>query len=195
MTLLGEKVIMKEIIFSILFFAAQSTFAQTSAQDRFSIEEKYISELVVANKLSVTEGAKEIWVASKIYFPNDTLTHAFYESVLDYAQRLDKKQITQKQALDLLNAREARFREAIRMRDEENEKQKQHRQKAIDEENMQRDMLARQILDEQRRNQAIGTMLQGVGNAFRNAYPQPNPRTTTNCNSYVYGGQLMTNCQ
>ncbi len=186
---------MREIIFSILILFVQNTYAQTSAQERFSAEERYVTELVVANKLSVTEGAKEILVASKIYFPNDTLTHAFYESVLDYAQRLDKKQITQKQALDLLNAREARFREAIKMRDEENEKRKNQRQKAIEEENLQRDILARQILDEQRRNQAIGTMIQGIGNAFSNAYPQPTPRTTTNCNSYVYGGQLMTNCQ
>lgn len=132
------------VLFACFQIFQSAAFAQNSASDRFRSEEQSIVESVEAGKLTASEGAREILSASKAHFPTDTLTHSYYESVLDYATRMSKKEITPVKAQELLAIRTTRYHEALRARDEENrlkiaqqefERQREHelQQAAIEE--------------------------------------------------------------
>lgn len=169
-----------------------------SLRERFDAEIEAIAEAVEAGKMSPSEGGREMLMAARAYFPNDTLTHAYYESSLSYAERFERKEITQQQALELLRLRTIRFHEALTARTQE---QQQRRRAAQEEEARLREYqaqerarleyLAAQEADAARRRAVIGNMLQGMGNAFRNVYGQPG----VNCSTTSMPGVLTTNCR
>lgn len=185
------------IFFAIfLLVSATATFAQSnymeraraeSRIERFRAEEKSIVESVETGKLKVSEGAREILAASKAYFPNDTLTHSYYESVLSYAERMEKKEITSQKAQELLELRTKRFHDALQARD----KEQQEIRAAKDQEDARQAAFAEEERQDIARRQAIGGMLQGIGNGFRNAYGSGG----TNCTTSMYGNQAITNCR
>ena len=191
---------MKKIVIAFLFSIAQMALSQSapSLRERFDAEVLTIAETVEAGKLSPSEGAREMLMAAKAYFPNDTLTHAYYESALSYADRFERKEITRAQALELLQMRTARYSEALTARMQE---QMERNRAAQEEEARQREhqaqerarleYLAAQEADEARRRSMIGGMLQGIGGAFRNAYGQPG----VNCSTTAMPGVLTTNCR
>ncbi len=177
-----------KILFLVIFlgFFSGKSFSQNSASERFRAEEKSILESVESGKLTLTDGLRETLAASKAHFPNDTLTHAYYESALSYGIRLEKKEITHEKAQELLAIRTARYHEALRARDKENEQKKL----AQEQENARLAAIAEAQRQEHARQQAIGNMLQGVGNSFRNSYGNG-----TNCTTSMYGNQAFTNCR
>ena len=112
---------MKKIVIACLFGIAQMALSQSapSLRERFDAEVLTIAETVEAGKLGPSEGAREMLMAARAYFPKDTLTHAYYESALSYAERFERKEITQAQALELLQMRTARFNDALTARTQE----------------------------------------------------------------------------
>lgn len=191
---------MRKIVIACLFSIAQVAMAQSapSLQERFDAEVLNIAETVEARKLSPSEGAREMLMTARAYFPKDTLTHAYYESALSYAERFERKEITQAQALELLQIRTARYNEALTARTQE---QMQRNRLAQEEDARQREQqaqerarleyLAGQEAEEARRRAMIGGMLQGIGGAFRNTYGQPG----VNCSTTAMPGVLPTNCR
>lgn len=191
---------MKKILIACLFSVAQMALSQSapSLRERFEAEILTIAETVEAGKLGPGEGAREMLMAARAYFPKDTLTHAYYESALSYAERFERKEITQAQALELLQIRTARYNEALTARTQE---QMQRNRIAKEEDARQREQqaqerarleyLAAQEAEEARRRSMIGNMLQGIGAAFRNAYGQPG----VNCSTTAMPGGLTTNCR
>ena len=74
---------MKTIVSIVLVFAAlisAPVFAQNNAE-LFSKEVERIVAQYEAKKISQSVAAKEIFIASKSYFPNDKLTQDYYQSV------------------------------------------------------------------------------------------------------------------
>lgn len=186
---------MKIFITIFLLVSTTITFAQNNYMERsraeshierFRAEEASITKAAADGKIKTSEAAKEVLLASKVYFPNDTLTHAYYESVLSYAERMEKKEITSDQALELLDIRTKRFYEALQARSKEQESQRI----AQAQENARLAEIADAERREYARRQAVGNMLQGVGNAFRNSNGGG-----TNCTTSMYGNQAFTNCR
>ncbi len=191
---------MKRILITCLFIFAQAVMSQSAPtlRQRFDAEILTIADTVEAGKMGPTEGAREMLMAARAYFPNDTLTHAYYESTLSYAERFERKEITQAQALELLQIRTARYNEALtartqeqmqrnRIAQEENARQREHQAQ----ERARLEYLAGQEAEEARRRAMIGGMLQGIGGAFRNAYGHPG----VNCSTTAMPGVLTTNCR
>jgi len=191
---------MKKILIACLFAIAQAALSQSalSVRERFDAEILTIAETVEAGKLSPSEGAREMLMAARAYFPTDTLTHAYYESALSYAERFERKEITQAQALELLQFRTARFNDALTARMQEQmqrnrvEQEEDARQREYQAQERARfEYLAAQEAEEAQRRTMIGNMLQGIGGAFRNAYGQPG----VNCATTAMPGVLTTNCR
>jgi len=178
------------LLVSTTIALAQTNYMERSRAEnnieRFRAEEASIAKSAEDGKIKTSEAAKEVLLASKVYFPNDILTHAYYESVLSYAERMEKKEITRDRAVELLEIRTKRYHEALQARDKEKEAQRLTQ----DQENARLAAIADAERQEYARRQAVGNMLQGVGNAFKNSYGGG-----TNCTTSMYGNQAFTNCR
>jgi hypothetical protein len=171
---------MRFFVTAFFVFLSSFAFAQNSHSERFRAEEIAITKMAEDGKIKVSEAAQEVLTASKVYFPTDTLTHTYYESVLSYAQRMEKNEITRERALELLELRTTRYHEALYARDREQQAAKATQSQA--------QAMANAEQHAQEKKFATGIFLQGVANSLRNAYG-------TTCGTSAYGNQALTNCR
>lgn len=179
---------MKTIVSIVLVFAAlisAPVFAQNNAE-LFSKEVERIVAQYEAKKISQSVAAKEIFIASKSYFPNDKLTQDYYQSLSDYSDQLAKKSISQSKFDELTNARAERYEAAMEDRREANARAQ--RQAELENDRMRQAQAAAyaDAAQQYRNTAATATMLNGIGRAFNNSFGQSITPPPQICN--YYGG-------
>lgn len=155
----------------LLLILSHTSFAQSN-EDLYDRETDRILKQYEQGKINRTTSFRETLAATKTYRPNDRLTQAFFQSLLEYSEQQDKKLITQKKFEELLTARAERYREAsIEMVEARKQAQRQsdqdnarRRQDQIDAYNA--------AMAEQQNTAATAQMLQGIGRAFNSSFGQ-----------------------
>lgn len=168
----------KTVIAISLAIAASIASAQTPTQ-LYNAEEARIRQQLSTGAIGFREAMLETEAAGRTFFPNDRLLQARNESYVRYATQYERGEISFEQLLQLIDQRKQRFDQALAERKTAEDAQEQA---AIAE--------AQRRLDEQRSQNAIGSFLQNMGNSMHRSNPQP-----INCNSYMLGSQVMTNCR
>lgn len=177
---------------SIVLVCAALFSMPVIAQNNRSVfykEVEIIADKMEAGQKTPSEGAREIFALSKLYFPNDKLTQSYYQSLVLYSERLEKKLITEKEFESLGKASLDDYGSAISARTIETAKAQF--QAALENDRRQRgqynsEMPMQQQYTNPANTAATATMLNGIGKAFNNSFGQsitPPPRI---CN--YYGG-------
>ena len=170
---------MKKLITSIALAVFVTVAPAQSPSQMYNAEEKRILQQLSTASIGIKEAMLEIEAASRAYFPEDRLLNARNESFVRYASQYERGEISIEQLTQLVEHRKQRFDQAL----EERKSAEDAQQQAAMAESQ------RQI-DEQRRQNAVGSFLQNMGNSMRRNSPQQ-----INCNSYMLGSQVMTNCR
>lgn len=168
---------------AILVAASFGVFAQSNS-DLYDKEADRITEQFNAGKLGRTAAIKEMLWATKTYYPNDRISHAYWQSIIEYSEQLDKKQITKKRYDELYEARLQRYKQSY---DEAKEAYEKDRRQAELEDSRRRQAQIdayNQAAQQQRNDAAIAGALQGVGRAFNNSYGQSITPPMQICNYY-----------
>lgn len=152
------------------------TYAQAD-MGAFNAEIEQIANHVEAGKISRSEGSREMLAASKAFFPDDRLMHAYFESQVGYLERLERGELTQQQAQELFDLRTQRYVAAVRAREarayeersaaEQLQRDQEARMRAEAEYQMR---LAQEAELERQRVERNANILRSIGNAFTNSF-------------------------
>lgn len=171
------------LVLAALLFT--SVMAQTK-EDLFNKELERIVAQYEAKKISQSEAAKEIFIASISYFPNDKLTQDYFQSLSEYTDQLAKKSITRKKFDELRYARAERYEAAMADRKEAAERAQRQAELENDRMRQAQENAYNEAIRQQRNAMAGAAALQGVGRAFNNSFGQSITPPPQICN--YYGG-------
>lgn len=175
----------RAIVLVFTAFLSLPVIAQTK-EDLFNKELERIVAQYEAKKISQSEAAKEVFIASKSYFPSDKLTQDYFQSLSEYTDQLAKKAITRKKFDELRYARAERYEAAIADRKEAAERAQRQAEVENDRLRQAQADAYNEAIRQQRNAMAGAAALQGVGRAFNNSFGQSITPPPQICN--YYGG-------
>lgn len=138
-------------VLSALIAGALSSFA-LAQHTTFEAELARLDQDVATGRLSPLEADRERLRGIRAHYPNDLVSAAYFESLVDYGEQLEAKKITKKRYEELVQLRLERFRETQLQRRHQAELDQQYQQ---------------QEYERQQRVLRNAALLQSIGNAFR----------------------------
>tara|TARA_R110001599_G_scaffold159052_2_gene346194 strand:- start:8005 stop:8595 length:591 start_codon:yes stop_codon:yes gene_type:complete len=195
---------MKELlVITALLFMAQVGYSQESntlTQDRFEAEADALVLARDTKKITELQYAQSSAKLIKKFMPEQYELHTLADYRIFIATKLEKKKISREEFDYLISERVNEYRAKIKKVEDQakaEEEYQQIRQRIAERDRLSREeayraQMAETEAETARQQQSIGiaTLLQGIGNAFRNAAP----RAPVTCSSVPVGASLSTTC-
>lgn len=137
-------------------------------EEGYEREGRAVAELVTLKQITRLDGIRRMQVVAKSYFPGDRLLLDTWEDVAQYAERLEKGEISGESYRELFDARWALFNNVSRQRSAEAEAQEA----------------------QQRRTEFIGNFLNNMSRSMQRSNPP-----AINCATTSMPGVITTNCR
>lgn len=137
-------------------------------QEGYDKEGQLVAEKVTRKQITVLEGIRHMQAVVKSYFPNDQLLMGVWEDLAQYAQQVEKGEISSEKYSELFDARWALFNDVNVRRHAE--------------------MQAEQA--QQRQSEFMGNFLSGIASSM-----QRNNSPVINCATTSMPGVITTNCR
>lgn len=137
-------------------------------EEGYEREGRAMAEMVTSKQITRLDGIRRMQAVAKSYFPDDRLLLGVWEDLAQYAERLEKGEISGENYRELFDARWALFNSV---------NQQRHAEAAAQE-------------AQQRRSEFMGNFLNNMGRSM-----QRNNPPAINCAATSMPGVITTNCR
>lgn len=156
------------ILIALVGCATQSSGNANWREKGYNRQGQAIAELVESKQITRLEGLQRMMPVVRTYFPEDYLLLGVWTDLIQYAEQVERGELTNQKYRELFDARWALFEDANK-----------HRQIELD-----------AIQSKERQGQFVGNFLLNMSRSLQRSNPQP-----INCETTSMPGVLNTSCR